>query len=56
MTNASDLLLGKLSDIYAQFILLLPNFGIALVVLALFWFGALLARRAVGRIPSSAPA
>jgi small-conductance mechanosensitive channel len=47
MTNASDLLLGKLSDIYAQFILLLPNFGIALVVLALFWFGALLARRAV---------
>jgi small conductance mechanosensitive channel len=47
MTNASDLLLGKLSDIYAQFILLLPNFAIALVVLALFWFGALLAQRAV---------
>jgi small-conductance mechanosensitive channel len=47
MTNASDLLIGKLGDIYAQFILLLPNFGIALVVIALFWFGALVAQRAV---------
>jgi small conductance mechanosensitive channel len=47
MTNASELLIGKLSDIYAQFILLLPNFGIALVVVVLFWFGALLAQRAI---------
>ena len=47
MASASDLLIGKLSDIYAQFILLLPNFGIALVVVALFWSGALLAQRAI---------
>jgi small-conductance mechanosensitive channel len=33
MANASDLLL--------------PNFGIALVVVVLFWFGALLAQRAI---------
>jgi small conductance mechanosensitive channel len=47
MADPSELLLGKLHDIYAQFILLLPNFGIALVVLALFLGASWMARRAV---------
>lgn len=47
MANASELLLGKMRDIYAQFILLLPNFGIALVVLIAFTVASWMARRAV---------
>jgi small conductance mechanosensitive channel len=47
MADASELLTGKLHDIYAQFILLLPNFGIALLVFAAFYAGSWVTHRAV---------
>ena len=50
MANTEGLLAQKLVYVYQSLVLLLPNIVIGLIVMAMFYFGAWLAERAVTRI------
>ena len=50
MGNAADLAVAKLESIIEGFFWMLPNFGFALVTLALFYAGAWVARASITRV------